>query len=261
MDFHRFVSLNCQELLYYNESSSPRTKLMDQVYTSTEYPSDQRILLHNELSYSATWPQKIWFFCEKAAEQGGETPIADVRRVHNRIDPEIRERFLHKGWMLVRNFNDGFGLTWQEAFHTENPAVVEAYCREQDIEVEWKEGGRLRTRQVRKAIRCHPITGEPIWFNHMAFWHERAYQPEIRSMMLQVLGCENLPYSTYHGDGSPIEDDVVDHILQAYEVETEMFPWHEGDLLMLDNMLVAHARSAFVGTRRVLVTMGEPFSG
>ncbi len=39
---------------------------------------------------------KIWFFCLKAAERGGETPIVDCRKVYRLLDPRLRERFARK---------------------------------------------------------------------------------------------------------------------------------------------------------------------
>ncbi|HEU4963907.1 MAG TPA: TauD/TfdA family dioxygenase [Bacilli bacterium] len=259
--FDAFVSGTCEQLLDYNESSSPRTRLSNKVYTSTEHPQEQKILLHNELSYSSVWPLRIWFCSVTQAGQGGETPIADMRRVYRQIRPEVRERFERLGWMLVRNYGDGFGLPWQEVFHTEDKAVVEAYCRQHQIEFEWKDEQRLRTRQVRKAVRPHPVTGEALWFNHAAFWHESSLPSEVREMMLTLFASDELPYNTYYGDGSPIEDEVAAGLLAAYDAETVEFPWERGDLLMLDNMLVAHGRNPFVGKRQTLVAMGEPFSG
>ena len=71
-----------------------------------------------------------------------------------RIDPGIRRRFAREGYLYVRNFGDGFGLSWQEAFGTSDPAAVESYCREQEIDFEWKPGGRLRTSALREAASC-----------------------------------------------------------------------------------------------------------
>lgn len=168
-DFEQFVSAVCPQLMPYIESSTPRTKLSEKVYTSTEFPSDQTIALHNESSYASTYPMKIWFCCIEPANQGGETPIADVRKVFQRVHSQIRERFQEKGWMLVRNYGDGFGLPWQKAFHTTDKAVMEEYCRNACIQVEWKDSNRLRTSQVRPAIAQHPKTGEMVWFNHVVF--------------------------------------------------------------------------------------------
>jgi alpha-ketoglutarate-dependent taurine dioxygenase len=70
----------------------------------------------------------------------------------------------------------------------------------------------------------------------------------------------DLPYNTYYGDGSQIEDAVVEEIREAYRQETVYFPWQVGDLLLLDNMLIAHGRNSYTGARRILAAMGEAYS-
>lgn len=257
-DLDRFLSAIKLNRMHYMEGATPRMELKEKVYTSTEYPSDQWIALHNELNYVLTWPMKIFFCCVTAAATGGETPIADVRRVYDRLDSQIRQRFGEKGWMLVRNFGEHMSLPWQTSFRMTQPAELEDYCRRSRIEWHWKENSNLRTQQVRPAMRRHPRTGEWVWFNHVAFWHESSLDPTVRAMFLAEFGKENLPYNTYYGDGEPIEDSVVEELREAYRQETVALPWQEGDLLMLDNMLVAHGRNPFTGTRRILAAMGEP---
>jgi alpha-ketoglutarate-dependent taurine dioxygenase len=137
---------------------------------------------------------------------------------------------------------------------------LESYCRESRIECEWKGADRLRTRQVRPAVRVHPRTGEPVWFNHLAFWHVSSLEPRLREVFLGEFGQEELPYNTYYGDGTPVEDSAIEEVRNAYREETVAFPWQKGDLLMLDNMLVAHGRHPFSGARKILTAMGEPYS-
>ncbi|MBD2677470.1 MULTISPECIES: non-ribosomal peptide synthetase [Nostoc] len=258
-DFEQFVSGVCPQLMPYIESSTPRTKLSEKVYTSTEFPAEQTIALHNESSYANTYPMKIWFCCIEPASQGGETPIADVRKVFQRIHPRIRERFQEKGWMLVRNYGNGFGLPWQKVYHTTDKAVMEEYCRNACIEVEWKDDKGLRTRQVRPAITKHPKTGEMVWFNHVVFWHVSSLQTQFREKFFSEFTEEDLPYNTFYGDGSSIEDSVIAEIREAYQQEMIVYPWQKGDILMLDNMLTAHARNPYSGSRKILTAMGEPF--
>jgi alpha-ketoglutarate-dependent taurine dioxygenase len=259
-DFEQAVKSMAVELMHYMEGATPRVQLSENVYTSTEFPANQSIELHNELSYVITWPGRIWFFCVTPSQEGGETPIADVRKVLKRIDSAIVDRFVQKGWMLVRNFGNDMSLPWQKVFRTDDPSTLEAYCREAQIEREWIDSHRLRTRQVRPPVARHPRTREMIWFNHICFWHVSSLEPDVRESMLSVFGEENLPYNTYYGDGTPIEDSVIEEIREAYSQETIKFPWRKRDLLMLDNMLVAHGRQPFIGPRRILAAMGDPCS-
>lgn len=256
--FEGIVDTVCEKPMEYSEGATPRTKLSKKSYTSTEFPPEHPIFLHNELSYVNAWPRKIVFYCDTPSLTGGETPIADVRKVYDRIAPEIRDEFKEKQWMLVRNFGDGFGLSWQEVFHTESKMEVEQYCDNNNIEYYWKGNNKLRTTQIRPAITSHPITNEPLWFNHLAFWHESTLDAEVQNLFQKEFGKDNLPYNTYYGDGTSIDKSVIDHIVECYEKETVYFKWKKGDVLVLDNMLVAHGRSSFTGERKVLVSMGEP---
>lgn len=259
-DFERFVKATSNELLTYQERSSPRSHVSGNIYTSTDYPAGQRIFLHNENSYQHIFPLKIFFFCVTPAQSGGETPIADCRKVLRRISPEIQERFSEKGgWKLVRNLGDDLGLPWQTTFQTTNKSEVEQYCRQAGIAMEWKEG-RLRTSQVRPVVATHPTTGEVVWFNHATFFHVSTLEPTVHQALLAQYEEEQLPAQTYYGDGSPLEPPVLDQLRQAYLQETTKFPWQRGDILMLDNMLVAHGRERFSGPRKIVVGMADPFS-
>ncbi|HEV2146071.1 MAG TPA: TauD/TfdA family dioxygenase [Longimicrobiaceae bacterium] len=257
--FHAFVEAAVGELMEYRERSSPRHEEGERVYTSTDYPADQRIFLHNEHSYARRFPLKLFFFCLTPAEEGGQTPIADTRRIFQRVDPAIRDRFAEKGWRYVRNFGDGFGLPWQTVFQTSDPREVEEYCARNGIECEWKPGNRLRTWQTRPAIAVHPRTGEETWFNHATFFHVTTLPREMREALLADFAEGDLPNNTYYGDGSPIEPETMEALRAAYQAETVMFDWEAGDVLLVDNMLASHARESFRGPRRVLVAMADPY--
>ena len=256
--FQAFVGALSGGALEYTERSSPRSRVGGNIYTSTDYPPEYPIFLHNEQSYNLVFPRKILFYCLKSAEAGGATPIADCRRILAGIPAGIREKFERLGYAYVRNFGDGFGLSWRDAFQTDDRAAVEAYCAAAQIEHEWKSGGRLRTRQVRRTTAIHPLSGEARWFNHLTFFHVSTLVPAVRDSVLRELGEENLPNNTYYGDGSPIEPEVMDTLHALYEKETFVFPWRDGDVLVLDNMLVAHGREPFRGARKVVVGMGDP---
>lgn len=258
-EFEDFVRTFGHELLSYNYQSTPRRKVSGNIYTSTEYPAGQTIPLHNEMAYARSWPMKIFFYCETPAADGGETPIADSRRVFARIDPRIRERFIRKQIMYSRNYDEGLDLSWTTVFQTTDRSQVEAYCREAGIDFEWLDGNRLRTRQVCQAAVVHPITGAWVWFNQAHLFHISSLEPSVRAAMSSTYEVHEYPRNAYYGDGSAIEDEVLESIREAYREETIVFPWETGDVLMLDNMLMAHGRQPFMGQRKVVVAMVQAF--
>jgi alpha-ketoglutarate-dependent taurine dioxygenase len=255
--FEQLIQTISGELLSYSYRSTPRSQVSGNIYTSTEYPADQTIPLHNEMSYTSTYPLKIWFSCFQVAEQGGETPIADSRNVLNRISPRIREQFQDRQVMYVRNYGNGLDLPWQTVFQTTDKHTVEDYCRQADIDFEWQQE-RLRTCQVCPAIVTHPKTGEAVWFNQAHLFHISSLKPEVQKFLRSTLSEAEFPRNAYYGDGSPIATEDLEEIRAVYEQEAVIFPWQEGDVLMLDNLLVAHGRRPFVGSRKVLTGMAEP---
>lgn len=257
-DFRSFATAFGHPLLSYEFGSTPRTAVGGGIYTSTEYPAHQPIPLHNEQAYTREWPMKLWLHCVTAATEGGETPIADSRAIYRRMPAAIRERFA-PGIRYVRNYGD-FDVPWQKVFNTERRAEVEAFCRRAAIAWEWKADGELRTSQLCQAIEVHPLSGESLWFNQAHLFHISNLLPEVRESLEELLGIENVPRNTYFADGSPIPDEVFDEVRAVLEAETVKFPWQAGDVMMLDNMLAAHARAPFKGARKVVVAMSEPYS-
>lgn len=243
--------------LDYTERSSPRSSISGNVFTSTDYPDTEEIFLHNECSYQAFWPQKVYFYCLQPSATQGATTLADIRKVRRSIDKSVAEEFIRRKWMYVRNFLGDMGGDWQYFYDTEDRAQVEAYCRGQGIDVEWVGEDGLRTRAVREAVHSHPVTGEAVWFNHATFFHVDTLPEVYREEMLEMFGEENLPSNTYFGDGGKIPSDVTAHLQEAYRGALTRFDWERDDLLVLDNMLTAHGREPYTGARRIAIAMAE----
>lgn len=259
-DFERFITAAAGAPVPYEDRSSPRSALGGRIYTSTEHPPEEEILLHNENSYSHTWPERIFFHCVTAPPHGGETPLADSARVYERLDPALRARFEEQGVLYVRNFGSGLGLDWRTTFQTDDRGQVEAFCARAGITCEWREGGRLRTRQRRPAVLDHPLTGRRVWFNQAPLFHPAALAPEVSAELRRLFAEEDLPNAVYYGDGAPIAPETVHAIVAAYRQETAAFTWQVGDVLMVDNVRVAHGRRPFRGPRQIAVGMARPQS-
>lgn len=254
--FEQFALTVCKELFKENGEHTPVSH-NGNVQTPVFYPADQKLLWHNENSFNNTWPNTIVFGCLQPAQQGGETPLVDSRKVFELIDPVIREEFQHKQIMYQRNYGDGLGLSWQKVFQTTDKAAAEAFCRQNLIDFEWKDGDRLRTYQVRPAVIKHPLTGELSWFNQAQHWHISCLDPATRESLMALFREEDLPRNCYYGDGSSISAAAMNSILAAYRSLEVSFPWQKGDVIVVDNVLTAHARNPFVGERKILVALGD----
>src|SRR3954454_2209603 len=88
-----FIDLLLPTRIAYVHGNSPRTKVGKNVYTSTEYPPQYTISMHNEMSYAHAWPSRLAFYCEIAAETGGATQVVDGVRWLEALDDEVRESF------------------------------------------------------------------------------------------------------------------------------------------------------------------------
>uniref|UniRef100_A0A486XMP0 SyrP-like protein n=1 Tax=Rheinheimera sp. BAL341 TaxID=1708203 RepID=A0A486XMP0_9GAMM len=250
-DFEAFIVEAFSESLSYQERSSPRQQVKGNVYTSTEQPCEDEIFLHNEQSYNLTFPLKILFYCHQQPDSGGETPIADCRRVYSRLSDEVIQAFLQKKYCYSRNLGSGFGLHWREVFQTDDKAAVEEYCQKNDILFEWQKGDILRTKQIREAVARHPETGELCWFNHATFFHFSTLAVQYQKQLNSIFSGQNLPNNTCFGNGDSIPSEYLKELRSAYESEKFSFRWQKGDILLLDNILFSHGRNAFSGSRKV----------
>ncbi|MFI1105064.1 TauD/TfdA family dioxygenase [Streptomyces melanogenes] len=242
----------------YREKATPRSDYGSGVFSSTDLPAAQAIRPHNENSYTLTFPGLLLFGCLTAPEEGGATPVADCREVLRQLPPELVERMREHGWVLTRNYSETLSVAWQAAFGAERAEDVERYCAENLISCQWGEDGHLRTGQLRPGIIGHPHTGEEVWFNHLAFWSPFSLDEDIREVLLEELGPDGLPFSTAIGDGVPLTAEDLAAVNAAYDRATVRHTWQAGDLMLVDNVLTAHARDPYRGERRILVAMGDP---
>lgn len=254
--FEQVATAMCPEL-FGEYGDLPRTEIGGKVYGSTPYPEDRAILFHNESSHLEQWPMKIWFFCVQPSRFGGETPIVDCRQLYQRLSPAVRDRFAQKQLMYERNFVPGLDVSWQGFFQSDDRHQVEQHCQDKGIACLWLENGGLRTRQVRAAIATHPYTQDSVFFNQLQLHHFSYIDPDTQASLRSLLGNDCLPRQVYYGDGSDIEPEVLAEVNAAYQACAQQFTWQQGDVLLLDNMLMAHGRQPYTGPRKIVVALGQ----
>lgn len=229
----------------------------ERIYHSTPYPPDKTIWFHNESSHLPKWPLRQFFFCIIPAQEQGTTPLLDCRLVAERLDPELLAEFEAKGLVYVRNFSPGLDVPWQDFFKTDDRGEVERMCADEGMTCEWTGDESVRIKQHGPAVVNHPRTGEKLFFNQVQLHHTYCLDAETRDSLRQLFAEEDMPRNVYFGDGSLIPDETMARIGDLYEELCVEFPWESGDLIAVDNMIVAHARRPFVGPRKILVAMGE----
>jgi alpha-ketoglutarate-dependent taurine dioxygenase len=254
--FKDLATVFANDLMSDNGEHNPLAST-DKVYTPVSYSPSQKLLWHNENSFNHHWPLIIMFGCVKPAEIGGETPVVDSRKVLASLDKEVVDEFSQKGVMYVRSHGFGFGRSWQETYRTENTDKMESLCNQMNIHYKWLGEDQLVTKQVRPAIVRHPITDEFSWFNQAQHWHPYCLQQGAREYLLETFTEETLPRNCLFGDGSIIPNETMQHIMDVYQQHEVSFPWQKGDVMVLDNVLFAHARNAYSGERKLFVTMGK----
>jgi alpha-ketoglutarate-dependent taurine dioxygenase len=244
----------------YAGGASPRRALEGGggiVYNSTEYPPAIELSLHNELSYTDAYPSLLFFFCLVAPERGGATTLGDSRRILSRIDESVLQAFRTHGVRYVRNLSPdvGSGYSWQDAFETDDPAKAEAACRNIGASFEWRHGF-MRVSQVRPATAHHPVTGEEVWFNQADGFHPSALDTDTYASLLAYHGSEDaFRLTVSFGDGTPVRRNMLDEVRAAIAAERCEHHWQKGDVLVLDNLLMAHGRAPFSGSRKIALTM------
>lgn len=241
--------------LPYVHGNSPRTKVGQNIYTSTEYPAEETIWMHSEMSYSSTWPSRLMFICDRASATGGATPVVDTELWLRSLDSEVREAFAG-GVRYTQNMHAGHGLgkSWQVTFETTDRSVVDAWLEGAGADWAWKPDGALRISMVRPATLRRPVIGTEHWFNQADQFHI-AGMGEDAAMLAAVVPEDILPQSVSFADGSPIPAEYIKHIQETglkLSCETD---WQVGDVLLIDNVAVAHGRRPFTGNRRILVAM------
>ena len=266
--------------------TSPRDALTPYVFSASELPPYYPIPQHCEMTFVKTPPRRLMFACLVAPTGGGgETPLCDMRTVAAELDPAVRGRFERGGIRIIRNYDGPSGKgfldlwqlkRWDELFQTTDRAVVEAKAAAEGVftDLSWGPGDRLRLISEHDALRAHPETGVPVWFNHVQVFHLSTAAAELRRIYgrtgdLRSLGlwgfarvmtaakrrkgAEAQSMHCTHRDGREIAGADLEHVRDTIWRHMIAEPWQTGDMVVIDNAAVSHGRLPYRGPRQVVV--------
>jgi Taurine catabolism dioxygenase TauD, TfdA family len=274
-DFEHAILQVTPILRDYVGGTSPRAVVQGKIMTATYVPPSWSIPLHQEMAYTRTPPDRITFFCERPARFGGHSTIGDMRIALDKIDPAIRQKFDRYGLQLRRtlpshqtlHLKPGIQKPWQEVFGTDSPITVESIVAAKGWRAEWQNGDTLQLWQdLLPAIKPHPVTGQAIWCNQahffspacMMFWaHEDRRITDYDAIAKARVSHPEMLDNIFLGNGEPVPDNDALHIYQVIRGLERPIQLRRGDLLMLDNLILAHGRTAFDGDRSILVALAD----
>ncbi|SOY50671.1 conserved hypothetical protein [Cupriavidus taiwanensis] len=246
----------------YAGGRAPRETISGRVMEATRLSASVRLAVHSEMAYRRDYPRRIAFFSRKTAEVGGETLIADVRQLAERMDPGLAGKIARLGSRTAINFGprrdaddasyahmDERG--WNQSFHTEDPAEVNRLCAERGLEPAWHGDGSLTVFNALEPFVMHPQTGRRLYRSilHMQPQVEHPEQERERRQR------QKYPTGATLGNGEALTDAERAHIDQLCDQTTYSWPWRDGDVMVLDNLQVWHGRNPYQGTRDVQVAL------
>ncbi|MCM6778425.1 TauD/TfdA family dioxygenase [Nocardia sp. CDC159] len=237
----------------YAGGATPRTRLHENVYTSTDFPPQYAIDLHSEMAYATTWPRYLGFCCTRAASRDGATPIAPTDVVAERIPARLRAALDEVGVRYRRCFHPLLGEDWTVAFGTDDLEALEVAVRQRGEQLEVGSDGAVTTTIVLPAYL--EIDGAAHWFNQVVAFNIRTLPDDLRADLLEVAGEERVPKNSTFGDGRPFSDEDIAAVRDAVASASIRFSWKPGDLLVIDNRRFAHGREPFAGAREIRVCM------
>ncbi len=254
-DFDAFIRAFDYPNFKYEDSLSNavRTNRTERVFTANEAPPEVTIYLHHEMAQTPIYPSKLLFFCEKAAEEGGATPLCRSDVLMEKLYEELpefarncEEKGLHYSNVMpgVNDAASGMGRSWQSTWSVDTREEAEARMRELGYTWEWLDDGCLRaTTPVLQGVRDLG-DGRKAFFNQLiaAFqgWKDTRNDPAK---------------AITFGDGSPLDPADAKRAAEMAEEITFDVPWQDGDIALVDNYVAMHGRRTFRGTRKVLASL------
>lgn len=276
-DFNQAVSSfkGWKDLPYEDSLSfAVRKQVTSRICTTNEGKSGG-LIFHHEQAASPIVPSKVFFLCEKPAAKGdgGQTGICSSAVVLQRLTerfPDFVKECEAKGVKYISTMSDiqdtskGVGRSWKSYFHVETKDELDKRMKELGYTAEWLPGGLLRATTGRlEAVQVAPGTNTKVFCNQMIASMNNAVEFAKAGKNEGLTGDDGPTQEMYDkcccfADGSSIPLEIMKVAKEICEEVAVNIEWEKGDVALLDNYLVMHARRIWSGeanTRRVLASL------
>lgn len=235
-------------------SNAVRINFTERVFTANEAPKDVEIYLHHEMAQTPISPDKLFFFCNSAADQGGATPICRSDQLFKALEselPELAKNFESKGLRYTTympskdNAQSGQGRSWLSTLSVDSKDQAEKRLAELGYDWEWLSTGDLKAiTPVLPAVL--DLDGKKVFYNQL-----------VAAYMGWEGVRDNPSLALSFGDGSAIPKQGLERIAELSQKFTFDLQWQDGDVVLLDNKITMHGRRPYSGTRKrqVLVAL------
>lgn len=253
--FEKMLDLTDYKNMPYVGGAAPRTQVtQSRIVTANESPASEKIPFHHEMAQTPHPPGYIFFYCDIASETGGATSILHSGEICQRffeIDEAFASKVEEQGVRYIRvmppvtDTQSAIGRSWRETFQVETKAACEEKLREHGMEWEWLDGDNLKTiSKPLPAIRFDDETQQKTFFNSIIAvytgWDDA--RNEGRKAVVTA-------------DGEVMDEAVMAKTVSAMDDLAVNFAWQPGDVLLINNHTVLHARQPFTGERRILASI------
>lgn len=214
------------------------------------------IPVHGEMYYQKQRPDVLWFFCQQAPAQHGQTIVADGRIVFERLSPATREILLSRQLRYIRELP---AEDWATSFMTDDPAELKRICDANDLTLEVRTDRSVRIEYVAPAVFPAGQNRHALINSAILLWEfERAVVSGAAAAVLGPSAPEKPPMVVRFEDGQEIPEAMMREIEEAADSVTVRLNWRNGDVALVDNRVVMHGRRKTAGTdRKILVRLGN----
>jgi len=253
--FERLLDQTQYRNMPYIGGAAPRNKVTEtRIVTANEAPASETIPFHHEMAQVPIPPGYIFFYCDIASASGGSTSLlhsGEICKEFFAIDPAFAAQVEQDGVRYTRvmpaqtDTNSPIGRSWRETFNADSREAAEVAMQDAGMSWEWLSDDSVRTTtKVLSAVKFDAETDQKVFFN---------------SVVAVYTGWDDArnegKKAVTTGTGELMDAGALQALIHKMDELAVNFRWQPGDVLMINNHTVLHARQPYTGDRRILAAI------